>query len=399
MQTMRAGNASTINTVSRARARAWLLAILLTVSVAPATARADPGVFPERVILGQSAGLTGPLSSLAMSCAQGARAYFADVNARGGIHGRKIQLLARDDGYDSGAALHNANKLIRQDKVFALFGHVGWPGIEASLPAITRARIPFLFPCTGAPVLYEGFNRYVFTLRAGYAQEYRHLLRSFGRSGVRNVALVYQDDVFGLRILATVLGRDGQAAVDGLALASFAVDINSNFSALARRVVAQRPDALLLAVSDPLVNAALVRSMLDQGYHGRFFGASVVGQRGLVEELGEAARGLVITQIVPSPWQANIPLVDDYRRLMKQEGVAHFSFASMEGFIGARIVVEALRRAGPQLTRERLIAALESIDEHNFLHRGFPVSFSPTDHQGSDFVDTTMVAGEAAFLN
>lgn len=359
-------------------------------------AAAAPGVYPDRIVFGQSTSLTGPHVSFAGPCATGAQAYFDEVNARGGVHGRKIELLARDDGYDSKVAKENTERLIYADKVFALFGYVGWPGVEAALPIISRARVPFLFPCGGASTLYSGFNRYVFTARASYSHEYRYLLKLFKRFGVNSVMVVYQNNFVGRHLIAEM---QAQTELPGLSASWSEVDPDSDFRALSRRIMAVRPDAVLLVNTDPTVNATVLRRMLESGYKGRFFGASFIGQRAMFNALGQFSRGVIITHVVPSPWHVSIPLVSDYRKLMEKRGVTEFSLAGMEGFIGARVLVEGLRRAGPKLTREKLIDALESINEHNFTNRGFPLNFSALNHQGSDFVDAAVISNDAIFLN
>lgn len=380
--------------IRRAGALRRLMAVLLALA-APA-GRAEPGVYPDRIVLGQSLGLSGPLASFEASCTLGARAYFAEVNAGGGIHGRKIELLTRDDGYDARAALDNTSQLLHNDRVFALFGSGGWPGVEAALPMVARERVPLLFPCSGASPLYAAFSRYVFTLRASYAREYRYLLRMFKRIGVRSVAVVYLNNAFTRALLGEL---EAQTSEQGAAVIPVEADAGGSLQSVVRRTMALLPDAVLLISPDSLVNAGLVRGMQEAGYRGRFFGASVVGQRALANALGPAVRGMVVTQVAPSPWHVSIPLVADYRKLMRGQGIAEFSFGGMEGFIGARVLVEALRRAGRQLTREKLVAALESINEDNFAHRGFPINFSAARHQGADYIDATVMVGDAAFLN
>ncbi|MBB5392787.1 MULTISPECIES: ABC transporter substrate-binding protein [unclassified Herbaspirillum] len=376
--------------------RRWRILLLWLAAAACWPAQAEPGVYPNRIVIGQSIGMTGPLSSLARQCAIGAKAYFSEINAQGGIYGRKIEMVSRDDGYQADVARANTERLLNVDRVFALFGHAGWPGIDASLPAITRARVPFLFPCTGAPSLYRNVNRYVFTMRASYTREYRYLLERFGRFGVKSVALVYQNNSFGRQLLS---GLEEEAAARSIALSPIEGSTEGNFPALIRRMMALRPDAVLLVNGDPAINSAVVRGMQEAGYQGRFFGASVIGVRALADALGPLSRGVIIAQVVPSPWQVSMPLVADYRKTMLGSGVSEFSFGSMEGFISARVFVEALRRAGRNPTREKLINALESINEYNFDHRGFPLNFSPNRHGGSDYVDTTVMAGDAVFVN
>ncbi|OWY31065.1 ABC transporter substrate-binding protein [Herbaspirillum robiniae] len=373
-----------------------LVSLAACIAVYPLQSRAEAGIYPDRIVIGQSTSVTGPLASLALPCLVGAKAYFSEVNARGGVYGRKIELLTRDDGYDGEVAKENTERLIHADKVFAMFGYAGWPSVESSLPLVTRARIPFLFPCTGATTLYEQFNRYVFTARASYVREYRYLLKLFQRFGVNSVLAVYQSNIFGRRLMAEM---QRQADAHTFSLSAAEVDVNSDFSVVVRRIMALRPDAVLLVNGDPSINVGIVRSVQAAGYRGRFFGASLVVQRAVLDSLGQVSRGVITTQIVPSPWHASIPLVSDYRKLMEANGITEFSFGGMEGFIGARAFVEGLRRAGRNPTREKLIDALESINENNFAHRGFPLNFSASSHQGSDFVDTSVISGDTSFIN
>lgn len=358
--------------------------------------RTDRGVFNDRIVVGQSTSLTGPLAAVGAACALGAKAYFSEINARGGIHGRRIELVTRDDSYSIDATLANTQVFLDTTKVFALFGYVGWPGIDAATPLFSKARVPFLFPCTGGPTAYQKFNRYIFTARASYLQEYHHLLKSLGRFGVQNLAMLYQNDSFGKRLVTDV-----QALPEArrYSIFSIPIDLSGSSSPLIQRVNALKPDGVLLLNGQPTLNVAAVRGMQESGYLGRFFGASIIGHLGLVDALGPSSRGLVITQVVPSPWHASIPLVIDYRKLMEFYGVSEFGFASMEGFIAARVFVEGLRRAGRNLTRERLIHALESINDRNYAHRGFPINFSRTNHNGSSFVETTVVSSHSAYLN
>ncbi|MBP0596818.1 ABC transporter substrate-binding protein [Herbaspirillum sp. LeCh32-8] len=368
----------------------------LAVMVAAPPAHAEPGIFPDRVVIGQSTALTGRLSSMVTPCFVGAKAYFSEVNAQGGVYGRRIELQTRDDANSARQAQDNTEAFIRSGAIFALFGYGGWVGSEAALTLATKARIPFLFPCSGALPLYDDFNRYVFTIRASYLQEYLRLFHLFERFGVKRVTAIYQKQSEGERVLAEV---QRHTRGSGIVVNKIGATVTSDFHTIARQMMLQSPDGVLLVNGNSAINASIVRSLRAAGYLGRFFGASPIGQKALADDLGQRSRGVVVTQVAPSPWHFSMPLVVEYRRLMAAAGLSELSFGSMEGFIAARVFVEALRRAGPHPTREKLIKALEGINDGNYALGGFAVNFSPTNHHGSSFVDASLMAGDATFVN
>ncbi|MFL9923518.1 ABC transporter substrate-binding protein [Herbaspirillum lusitanum] len=373
-----------------------LAASLLFVS-SSAPVRAETGVSTERILLGQSASLTGPLATVTEQLLIGARAYFNEVNAKGGVHGRRIDLITRDDRYDAAMAAENTLQLIQKDQVFALFGYVGWPTTEASVPVFTQAKVPFFAPLTGAPSIYKDFNRYLFTVRASYFGEYQHFIGSLKLGGIKAVALIYQRNIYGEEALHEV---ERMLEKTYIAYQPMGLDLDSaNLPSIIKQLMKRPPDVIFMLNSQPLANAALVKGMRAAGFLGHFFGVSFVGQRDLLDTLGTMARGISTTQVVPSPWRVSIPLVAEYRKTMLRAGRSEFTFSSMEGFIAARVLVEGLRRAGRELTREKLIRALESINEGNFDGRGFPINYSQTDHHGSDFVDTATVTSNSRFIN
>ena len=358
--------------------------------------RAETGVTTNRILLGQSAAFSGPAAQLGIDLNAGARLYFDNLNAQGGIHGRKIEILTADDKYEPELTAENTRRLIQTDQVFALFGYVGTPTSNAALPIFTSAKVPFFAPFTGARSLREPFNRNIFHIRAGYIEETEHLVDQLVRVGIKNIAAFYQNDSY------------GQAGLDGvqraltkrnMALAGSAtVERNSkNVSVAAQQLLGKRPDAII-QITTYASSAALIKQMHSAGYTGQFHNVSFVGSQPLANALGTNGPGVGVSQVVPFPWKPSNPVVAEYTRALKKAGMAEPNFSSLEGFIAAKVFAEGVRRAGPELSRERFIAALETITLKNY-DIGFPVEFSATRHTGSAFVDMTVITKNEKFLN
>lgn len=357
---------------------------------------AETGVSANRILLGQSAPFSGPAAQLGIDLHAGAKLYFDSINQQGGVHGRKIEILTVDDKYEPELAAENTRRLIQTDQVFALFGYVGTPTSNAALPLFTAARVPFFAPFTGARSLREPFNRQIFHIRAGYVEETEHLVDQLARVGIRNIAAFYQNDAYGqagLEGIQRALTKRGMTLVD-----SATVERNTrNVAPAAQKLLAKRPDAII-QVSTYAASAALVRQMRAAGYTGQFHNVSFVGSQPLASALGVDGQGVGISQVVPFPWKPSNPVVAEYTRELKKAGKAEPNFSSLEGYIAAKVLVEGLRRAGADLSREKFIAALETITLKNY-DIGFPVEFSSTRHTGSAFVDMTVITKNEKFLN
>ncbi|WP_167541858.1 ABC transporter substrate-binding protein [Herbaspirillum rhizosphaerae] len=372
-----------------------ILPLLLAWSFSPV--HAETGVTNTRILLGQSAGLSGPTAQMSRQLLIGARAYFNKINKQGGVHGRRIELVTRDDRYIPSLAAYNTRQLIENDKVFALFGFVGLPTSQAALSVAAKARVPFFAPMTGGASVYSPFNRYVFTLRASYADEYLYALRNLSSMGLRKFALVYQQDQYGVSVKQAVESSAREEAVD---LVTIDIDMDGrNVEPVVDKVLAARSEVVMLLSANYLTNARIVRALRGRGYLGQFFAISFVGQKALAEELGDLARGMLVTQVVPFPWRVSMPLVAEYRQCMSEAGYQDLTFSSLEGYIAARVLVEGLRRARRDLTREKLIRALESINVRNYDGGGYAINFSPDNHNASLFVDMAAMTSGARFLN
>ena len=355
---------------------------------------AEPGVSDKEIVLGQSAALSGPAKELGSEMRSGALLYFEQVNAGGGVHGRRIRLQTLDDGYEPERAAANTRKLIEEEKVLALFGYVGTPTSLAALPLFTEAKVPFVGAFTGAQALREPFNRYVFNVRASYFDETEKIVEQLTTTGIKQIAVFYQNDAYGKAGLA---GVERAMTKRGLKIAATAT-VERNTADVAKAVAtlsATRPDAIVMVSAYTSV-AAFVKGMKKAGSAAQFHNVSFVGSRPLAAALGDEGVGVAIAQVVPFPWSGTLPVTREYQAQARAAGAKDFSFTELEGYIAARVLVEGLKRAGRELTRERLVTALESLSRTDI--GGFQVDYSSSNHNGSTFVDLTIIGRGGKFL-
>lgn len=361
-----------------------------TLSSAAAAGLALPalGQTERKLVLGQSAALSGPAAELGLQFRRGARLYFERLNAKGGVNGRIIELKSLDDGYEPDRCKDNTDKLIREE-VFALFGYIGTPTSLAALPMATNAKLPFLAPFTGAQALREPFNRYAFHVRASYFDETERIVNQLTSVGMKKIAVFHQNDSY------------GQAGLDGVRRAmkprglepmvTVTVERNSvDVDAAVRALVTASPEAIV-QISAYKSCAACVRLARKSGYSGGFYNVSFVGTQALGHELGAEARGVVISQVMPYPYAPVSPLAGEYIaaiQAVQQPGFER-NYTSMEGYVAAKVFAEGLRRTGPNPSREDLVAGLESLREYDL--GGFFVDFNARKHTGSSFAEMTIL--------
>jgi len=369
-----------------------ILAVTLGITL-PAVAQ-TPGVTPNSVLLGQSAAFSGPAAQLGIQMNAGAMAYFDYINKLGGVQGRTILLKTRDDRYEGDLAAENTRKLIEEDKVFALFAYVGTPTSAAALPIFTEAKVPFIGPFTGAELLRNPLNRYVFNVRASYYDETEKIVEQLVSTGIDKIAVFYQNDSYGK---AGLTGVQIAMKKRNLAIAATGtVERNTiDVGAAVKAISAVQPDAVVM-ISAYTSIAEFVRQMKKAGSAAQFHNVSFVGSKALSNALGNDGYGVVISQVVPFPWNPGVPVVKEYQRILKAAGITDYNFGSLEGYLAAKVMVEGLRRAGRDLTREKLITALESMDNVDL--GGFVVNFSRTSHAGSNYVELTMIGRDGHFV-
>ena len=349
------------------------------------------GVTSDSILIGQSAALTGPAEALGKEMKAGADAYFKVVNDAGGINGRKIKLISLDDGYEPDRAKANTKKLIEEEKVLALFGFVGTPTSNAALPLFTEAKVPFIGAFTGAQSLREPFNRYIFNVRASYFDETERIVENLAAQGIKNIAVFYQNDAYGKAGLAGMERAMKKRNLPIVALAT--VERNTVNVGDAVKIMVKADATAIVMISAYKSCAAFIREMQKAGKFPLFWNVSFVGSKALADELGEASRGTQISQVVPFPWSTEHKVVSEYQKVIG--GEANYSFTSLEGYIAAKILVAGLRKAGKNLNRESLIDALASMEAIDV--GGYKVDFTADNHNGSSFVDLTIISKNKQF--
>lgn len=341
----------------------------------------------SRIVLGQSAAFSGPAMQLGTQFHAGARLWFEQLNAKGGVGGRPIEIRQLDDGYEPERCVANTERLLRED-VFALFGYIGTPTSLAALPLATAARAPFIAPFTGAMGLREPFRREAFHLRASYDDETELIVKQLTELHQSRIAVFHQNDAYGQAGLAGVTKALAVRQLKPLALAT--VERNSEDVGAAVATLARSGAQAIVQIGAYKACAAFIRQARKAGYGGSFYNVSFVGTQALADELGPDGAGVVVSQVVPSPYNPARPIAREFVAAARQ-GQVQANFSSMEGYLAARLFSEGLRRMEGRPTREGLITALESIGED---FGGYRVQFGPRQHVASKFVELSMLTGD-----
>ena len=353
----------------------------------------------QELVLGQVVPLTGTIAETGNEYVAGAAAYFAHVNEKGGVHGRKIRVVVRDDGYKPDQTLKLTQELIEHDNPIALFGFVGTGNVAALNKAdvLGKANIALLAPYTGASDLREPMVPQLFHIRAGYADETAKMVEHLSTIGMKRIAVFYQNDPFGTSGLAGAVTAMKLAGLTPVATGNYDRTKPEEVDQAVKAIGAANPDAVI-TVSVNRATAAFIKKMRAAGRDAQIFSISVVNFKELIKNTGEnLTRGIGIAQVMPFPYAGSVPVVREYHTLMQKYAPDKvISYASMESFIAAKVMVEALRRAGPKPTREKVLRSLEGL--HDYDTGGFTVSFSPQTRVGSKFVEVTVIgAGNKLF--
>ena len=350
-----------------------------------------PGVTHNEIVIGSSLALGGHASFLGTQYLHGAMCLIEQTNNDGGIHHRKIRVISYDDGYDPPRCVANTKKLIFKDEVFSLFCYVGTPTTLKIIDMVEENKIPLLGIFSGADKLRFPFRHYIFNVRSSYYQETNAVVRYFvEEKGLDRSAVVYQYDDYGFDGLKGTQIALEQYNLSPVAMGSFIRGTLDIEEALDKIQASRAQAVIMIGTYSPC--AKFIKEAKARGFNPLFHNVSFVGADKLVQELGGAGEGVLITQVVPPPTErVLLPACEQYTRLL-----AHYypqdkpNFVSFEGFINARVLVEALRRAGRDITREGFIRALESIREH-YVGIGAVINFGLRDHQGIDDVYLTEV--------
>jgi ABC-type branched-subunit amino acid transport system substrate-binding protein len=365
-----------------------LKALLIALALACQT-----GVALGQILIGQTAGFTGAVAAGVKETTDGARLYIDAVNARGGVNGQKIELISLDDKFEPKLASENARKLVEEQNVTALFLNRGTPHSEAIMPVLEKNGVALIAPSSGAMVLHQPVNRYVFNVRAPYQREAEKAISHLNTLGITRIGVLHTNDSFGADGLAGAQKGFALTKLTPIFIQEFD-RAKPDYSKIAPKVAQLNAQAVIFIGSGGAVVDG-INAIRAAGSAAQIVTLSNNASSGFVKSLGENARGVIVTQVFPNERSISFPMVKEAIELGKKKGLAEVSPAMLEGFAGAKVLVEALRRAGKNPSRERVLAALEGL--RNFDIGGLEVNYGPDDHTGLDFADLSIIGGDGKF--
>ncbi len=347
----------------------------------------------DTIRLGQSVALTGPLAELGKAMHRGSKVCFDAVNARGGVNGRRIELVDKDDGYDVKRSLENVKGFLQDPSVFGLFGCMGTPMIEALLPLIRNTDVACFSPLTGASSARPSDMRNVLNVRASYPEEAQRLMEHLATIGLKRIAVVYQNNSFGKEVLAAAEVAMAKYSLNKVATASIQNDA-SDAEAAAKTVVAGNPEAVLIGLAGkPTISFVKAVRPLRKGLP--LYALSVAANT--LASLGDDAVGIAVSQVVPMPTNSVVPVVRDFLQAWRSGANApEPSHLALEGYINARVFVEALRRSGKNPSRKAFIDTAWSIKRYDL--GGFELNFEQPGRNASRFIELTMIGRGGRFI-
>lgn len=357
------------------------------------SASAEDGVTDSAVLIGQTVGITGTVAAPVKEMNEGANAYFAEINKRGGVHGRKIEMRMLDDKFDPALTLANAETLIKKERVFALFQGRGTPHTQGILPLLQENNVPLVAPSTGAAVFHQPVHRLLFNIRAKYQDEVAKAVEHFTTVGITAISILHVDDAFGTDGLEGFMKAMNARKLTPVAVTKFA-RVKPDVEATAAEVIKAKPAALII-VSSAKNTVDVIKAIRAQGGQVQIMTMSNNSSSAFVKDLGPAGFGVIVSQITPTPHLLSTKLGQEFGVAAKAHNVT-VSYAAMEGFMNAKVLVEGLRRAGPKLTRDGFVRAMESMQRVDF--GGLMVTYGPDDHTGSEFVELTMIGKDGKFV-
>lgn len=344
------------------------------------------------LVIGQTADFSGPQQAAVKETTAAARAYFDKVNKAGGVNGRPIVLESLDDGFDPKKTVENARSLIAQKQPLALMLSRGTANAEALIPVTQESRIALVAPVGGSELMHRPANHYLFNLRPPHKYEAEKAVSQLAAQGMQHIAVAYVDDAMGNdAVKGAVAGLKG-AGLEPVALAKIPRG-EPKVDAAIEALVRAQPDAVV-GLCIPKSCAALVRAMRARGLLAQFVSMSNTSSSGYVKDLANDARGVIVTQVYPYPFDDATAASKEFHHLAAEYNLAT-SYSAMEGFIAAKVMTEALRRAGVNPTPQSVIAALEKLD---YDVGNFPITFAGHGRSGNEFMEMTMISRGGRFI-
>ena len=352
------------------------------------------GVFDDRVVFGQSAAFSGPAQELGTNMRIGIMAAFHEVNERGGVHGRTLELVSRDDAYEPEAAVTNTLQLIEEEGVFALIGEVGTPTSRSATPVAADEGVPFIAPFTGAEFLRDDDWANIINLRASYYQETEEMVARLTQDlGISRIGVLYQDDSYGRAGYRGVRMALDRREMEPVSIGLYPRNTTAVKTALLDLNLGSPEAVIMIGAYEPV--AALIELARYTGADPIFLTVSFVGSNALANELGAGGEGVYVTQVVPFPTDGSTPVVSSYlNALSAYDRFAAPGFVSFEGYLAGRLAIEGLERCGPSVDRACFLDILNSSNEIDI--DGFKLRFGD-DNQGSDEVFITVIGEDGEY--
>ncbi|WP_395685096.1 ABC transporter substrate-binding protein [Caenimonas koreensis] len=371
------------------------LAIAAAIAL-PAVSRAQEGISPGQILIGQTISLQGGKNDYAAAVLAGIQAYFQSANQRGGVHGHTIVLKTLDDDAKPALAQANARQLVTQDKVFLLFGSIEGGPSTAVMTVAVEDQVPFFGPMAGSPGFRRPHQRMVFPVRAEHREEFRALLDYAKKTGATRPAFVRSDSETGVQHLENFKRLCSELGMQPPLDLPFKSDItDEQIAKMAAQIGAANIQVVINHGSSGMYER-LIRQARATGVHA-MFSAVNSGSSQMAHHLGELARGMVFSQVVPSPWEGKSAITREYQQVFAREKPGQeFSYGSLEGFLTAKALVAALRLPANRLTRESFVAALEASPGLELSDRLRAV-YKPGDHTGLTAVDLAIVTNDLKF--
>jgi len=344
----------------------------------------------DAIVVGQSAPVTGPVADAFKGVLAGGKMAFEQINRKGGINGRRVDLILLDDAYDPRRTVENVKTLIERDNVVALTGLGSTAGVGAALPILAEKKVPLVGVYTGAPNLRMKHHPYFFTTQASFKDEVFYSVRNLVTLNSSRIAVVYQNNEFGKLMLPVAEAAIKEQGATLVATASLAIDGSDAVSA-AQAVAQAKPQAVLMMAVGPSV-VGYVKA--NRSYVGvPIYTISTV--LGVLPALGDDARGLAITQVIPYPWRQTTGMAREFAQECERAKVP-VAYDTYGGYLLARFLLEAMRRAGKSVTPESLVHAIET--QKSWDYGGISLAFGPGNHHGTNFVETTIVGPRMTFM-
>ena len=354
----------------------------------------EAGVGPKRISIGCSADVTGPLAAFGEDIRQGAGAALAQINGKGGIHGRTLELNIMDDTYDPARSLSNVKQMLAGGNTLALLSCVGTANNKAILPLTEEAGMVHVGPVTGATSLRKG-ARSVFHVRASYTAEVHRLMQRLVEMNIKSIGVVYLDNPYGREMLEDAIHELDKSGIMLVIQAPLATD-SSNLAEVLSQVSASRPSAVLLATAGS-ASIGVARGLKKNLPGVLLTGISSTLMGDAPKQLGEAASGIALSLIVPNPFSTRTGVVRDYQTAMRAVGQMDFSPGSLDAYINMRVLAEGLERAGRDVTPDKLRSSIASIRKWNL--GDFVVDYSSQPpYVGSRFIDLGVLGSTGRFI-